>query len=192
MDLDRLLLLPGFQAAVVSFCLLCLVLLLFYCLFRFTAVSRHRGAYTSMKRRKPYSGVKILPKDVIPQTMVPSAGGKRPVLKKNFSVTKQLSVSDRNVKRIKHEYESNGIRFDKKQNFLKSQATARRKKNAYTYDKNGKLCQSQNYCLYRIKQAPRIKKSKLWIPARKSTQILFTASKEISAMNKTNLIMKSP
>eukprot|EP00944_MAST-04C_sp_MAST-4C-sp1_P016199 g16199.t1 len=65
-----------------------------------------------------YSGVKVLPR---------SPGSKRPVLKKTFSVTKQLSVSDRNVKRIKHEYESNGIRFKKKQKFLKSQATNKAK-----------------------------------------------------------------
>ena len=114
MDLDRLLALPGFQAAVVSFCLLCSVLLLCYCLFKYTAVSRTRGFSTSKKRKNAYSGVKVLPR--LPDS-------KRPVPKKNFSVTKQLSVSNRNVKRIKHEYESNGIRFNKKQNFLKSQAT---------------------------------------------------------------------
>ena len=102
MNLDQLLALPGFQAAVASFCLLCGVLLLCYSLFKYTAVSRTRGN----KRKLAYSGVKVLPR--LPDS-------KRPVPKKNFSVTKQLSVSNRNVKRIKHEYESNGIRFKKKQ-----------------------------------------------------------------------------
>ena len=59
-------------------------------------------------------------------------------------MTKQLSVSDRNVKRIKHEYESNGIRFDKKQSFLKSQAiTKAQEKRIYIRQKRKIMSKSK-------------------------------------------------
>ena len=142
MDLDTLLKLPGIQAAIVCFCLLCLVIIICCCLYKLTSVKRTRSSYRARNtNHRKKSQVKIIPSNNNKNnnsnnnnnSLSSSSSNdnksnknnnnkKKPVLKKKLSFNKQLSVSDRNLQRIKHEYESNGARFDKKQDLIKNES----------------------------------------------------------------------
>ena len=143
MDLDTLLKLPGIQAAIVCFCLLCLVIIICCCLYKLTSVKRTRSSYRARNtNHRKKSQVKIIPSNnnnknnnsnnnnnsLSSQSSNDNKSNKnnnnkkKPVLKKKLSFSKQLSVSDRNLQRIKHEYESNGARFDKKQDLIKNES----------------------------------------------------------------------
>ena len=142
MDLDTLLKLPGIQAAIVCFCLICLVIIICCCLYKLTSVKRTRSSYRARNTtHRKKSQVKIIPSNNNKNnnsnnnnnSLSSSSSNdnksnknnnnkKKPVLKKKLSFSKQLSVSDRNLQRIKHEYESNGARFDKKQDLIKNES----------------------------------------------------------------------
>ena len=61
MDLDTLLKLPGIQAAIVCFCLLCLVIIICCCLYKLTSVKRTRSSYRARNtNHRKKSQVKII------------------------------------------------------------------------------------------------------------------------------------
>ena len=144
MELDTLLNLPGVQAAIICFCILCVVLICCCCLYKFTSVKRYQMLYKTRSRKRRPRLAKIVPSntnttgnDTTRESMSSSTSSnnskasnnmkKKPVLKKKLSFSKQLSVSDRNLKRIKHEYESNGARFDRKTNLIKTESLLKAK-----------------------------------------------------------------
>jgi hypothetical protein len=144
MELDTLLNLPGVQAAIICFCILCLVLIFCCCLYKFTSVKRTRKSYKTWSRKRRPHLAKIVPSntnttgnDTTRGSMsspTPSNNSKssnymkkKKVLRKKLSFSKQLSVSDRNLKRIKHEYASNGARFDRKSNLIKTESLLKAK-----------------------------------------------------------------